>query len=629
MARKLTYEELEQRVKELEKESLEHKDVEEALPGSEERYRLLFEQSPIGVGLASPDGKVISANKAMEAITGYSIEELKEINLADIYENPEDRKALLEAVNRDGGVVNFPVRLKRKDGTPYDALLTLSRVHRPGGEDLFQTICVDITKQKQAERALKRAHDELECRVEERTAELRKTNKELQAQITERKQAEQALEEERNLLRTIIDNLPDYIYVKDTQSRYVVTNNAHARFFGATRPEEVIGKTAFEFFPQELASQYYADDQEVIRAGQPLLNREERSVDEAGNRIWNLTSKVPLRDSSGKIVGLVGISRDITARKQAEETLRESEERFREMADLLPTIIGELDLDTRLTYTNRAGFETFGYSQADLEAGLNVVNMIHPDDREKALKNMKRLIEGKKVDANEYRMFRKDGSELTVLIHSSPVYKSGKTIGIRSSLTDITKIKRIEKALRESEETYRTLFENANDAIFIADPDTHIILDANREAEQLIGRPREEIIGMHQSELHPPHDAELYREKFRNHVEKGSVFDLEAEVITKDGAIVAVFISSSVITIHGRELIQGLFTDISKEKMIIDLREKIAAMKLIEKAKGVLMDLHNITEKEAIRRLQQESRRQRKKTKEIAQCVVSSDLILD
>jgi PAS domain S-box-containing protein len=501
MARKPTYEELEQRVKELEKEAIERTHVEEALPESEERYRLLFEQSPIGVGLASPDGKVISANKAMEAITGYTIEELKEINLVDIYENPEDRKALLEAVNRDGGVVNFPVRLKRKDATPYDALLTLSRVHRPGGEDLFQTICVDITKQKQAERALKRAHNELECRVEERTAELRKTNKELQAEIIEH--------------------------------------------------------------------------------------------------------------------------------KRAEEALRESEERFREMADLLPTIIGEIDLDSRLTYTNRAGFDTFGYSQADLEAGLNVTDMLHPDDREKALKNIKGLIQGKKTGANEYRMFRKDGSELTVLIHGSPVYKSGKTIGIRSTFTDITQIKRTEKTLRESEEKYRTLFENANDAIFIADTDTHIILDANRQAEQLMGRPREEIIGMHQSELHTPHDAPLYKGKFREHVKKGSVFDLEAEVITKDGGIVPVFISSGVISIHGKEVIQGLFTDISKEKMIIALREKIAAMKLIEKAKGVLMDLHNITEKEAIRRLQRESRRQRKKTKEIAQCVVSSDLILD
>lgn len=142
-------------------------------------------------------------------------------------------------------------------------------------------------------------------------------------EITERKKAEEALVQERNLLRTLIDNIPDYIYVKDTESRYVVSNAAHMRHLGATTPDEVIGKTVFDFFPQELAAQYYADDQEVIRSGQPLPKLEEQSVDHAGNMVWFLTTKVPLRDSYGKIIGLVGIARDITERKLAEEAEKE------------------------------------------------------------------------------------------------------------------------------------------------------------------------------------------------------------------------------------------------------------------------------------------------------------------
>ncbi|MGQ9627821.1 MAG: PAS domain-containing protein [Anaerolineae bacterium] len=142
-------------------------------------------------------------------------------------------------------------------------------------------------------------------------------------EITERKKAEEALVQERNLLRTLIDNIPDYIYVKDAESRYVVSNAAHMRLLGATTPDEVIGKTVFDFFPQGLAAQYYADDQEVIRSGQPLPKLEEQSVDHAGNMKWFLTSKVPLRDSYGKIIGLVGIARDITERKRAEEAEKE------------------------------------------------------------------------------------------------------------------------------------------------------------------------------------------------------------------------------------------------------------------------------------------------------------------
>jgi PAS domain S-box-containing protein len=131
----------------------ERKHMEEALRVSEERYRLLFEQSPIGIKLSTPNGKLVSANKAMEEITGYSISELKKINLADTYKNPEDRTALLAALKREGSMVNYPVQLKRKDGTPYAALLNISSVHFDGN-DLLQTTCIDITERKKVEKEI-------------------------------------------------------------------------------------------------------------------------------------------------------------------------------------------------------------------------------------------------------------------------------------------------------------------------------------------------------------------------------------------------------------------------------------------------------------------------------------------
>jgi len=145
---------------------------------------------------------------------------------------------------------------------------------------------------------------------------------ELEKLESEHKRVEEALARERNLLRTVIDNLPDYIYIKDAGSRYIVSNKAHARFLGKERPEEVIGKTVFELFPRELAEQYAADDKKIIQTGQPIVNREEHSVHQRGNRVWNLTTKIPLRDGDGKVVGLVGISRDITERKKIEDELK-------------------------------------------------------------------------------------------------------------------------------------------------------------------------------------------------------------------------------------------------------------------------------------------------------------------
>jgi PAS domain S-box-containing protein len=134
---------------------------------------------------------------------------------------------------------------------------------------------------------------------------------------------------------------------------------------------------------------------------------------------------------------------------------------------------------------------------------------------------------------------------------------------------------RAEEKLKESEEKYRGLFENTGDAIFIVDTETGIILDANRQAEQLTGKPRQELIGMHQSQLHPAENVEYYREKFQKHIMNDRVFDLEADVVKKDGSIVPVFIFSNLIDLQGKKVIQGIFRDISKEKIISDLKERV------------------------------------------------------
>ncbi|MCX6028322.1 MAG: ATP-binding protein [Chloroflexi bacterium] len=140
----------------------------------------------------------------------------------------------------------------------------------------------------------------------------------------ERQQTQARLLEERNLLRTLIDNLPDSIFFKDTESRIVIDNEAHRRLLGATTLDQVVGKRDADFFAPELADSYTADEQRVIRTGEPLVNREEPTLDPVGTPRWLLTTKAPLRDQWGRVSGIVGISHDITGRKQAEEALRRS-----------------------------------------------------------------------------------------------------------------------------------------------------------------------------------------------------------------------------------------------------------------------------------------------------------------
>ena len=124
------------------------------------------------------------------------------------------------------------------------------------------------------------------------------------------KQTEDVLTTEHNLLYTLINSLPDRIYVKDTESRFLLNNFAHIRSLGAKSQKEVTGKTDFDFRPPEFATRYWADDQSVIQSGEALINREEPTVFSSNKTGWHLATKVPLRDPQKKIIGLVGISRD-------------------------------------------------------------------------------------------------------------------------------------------------------------------------------------------------------------------------------------------------------------------------------------------------------------------------------
>jgi PAS domain S-box-containing protein len=220
--------------------------------------------------------------------------------------------------------------------------------------------------------------------------DLARKTRELQAEIARRKEAEESLAQERNLLRTLIDTLPDYIYVKDQDSRFILNNLAHVRVLGAASQEEVAGKRDHDFFLPELADSYYADDRAISQSGMPLIDREEPVVGPDGERRWISTTKVPLTDSRGDVVGLVGLSRDITAHRRAEEELQRAKEAAEaatrakseflanmshEIRTPMNGILGmtELALDTDLTAEQREYLEMVRASAHSL---LHVINDI-------------------------------------------------------------------------------------------------------------------------------------------------------------------------------------------------------------------------------------------------------------
>ncbi len=150
--------------------------------------------------------------------------------------------------------------------------------------------------------------------------------------------------QERLLLRTLVDNLPDCIYAKDTAGRKTLANQADLKILRRASEAEVLGKTDFDFYSREEATRFFADDQAVMQTGQPVVDREESFVGEDGRPRWLLTTKLPFRDHAGKIVGLVGIGRDITTLKEAQAAQRESEQRLQQILKHADCMVWQSDV---------------------------------------------------------------------------------------------------------------------------------------------------------------------------------------------------------------------------------------------------------------------------------------------
>jgi two-component system sensor histidine kinase/response regulator len=231
--------------------------------------------------------------------------------------------------------------------------------------------------------ALQNSNNQLEFRVEERT-------RELQGEVDDRMLAEETLSKERGMLRALIDNVPDFMYVKDAASRFVVANASLARSMGVKSPADLLQKTDFDFYPKEVAKSFYEDEQKVLGSREAMFNREEEAIDSQGNKMWLLTTKVPLFDKSGQVTGLAGVGRDITERqkveremqraKEAAETASRAKSEFlanmsHEIRTPLNGVMGmtDLALDTQLTAEQRDYLETVKTSSDSL---LTVINDI-------------------------------------------------------------------------------------------------------------------------------------------------------------------------------------------------------------------------------------------------------------
>ena len=263
--------------------------------------------------------------------------------------------------------------------------------------------------------------------------------------ITRRKKIEDTLAKERNILRILIDNIPDYIYVKDLDSKFLAGNIALTKHFGLQNLDELIGKTDFDFLPKNIAKEFRDDELKIYKTGEPLVNKEEFGTDQFGNPVSLLATKSPLRDSYGNIIGLVGVSRDITERELVKQTLQKSEKKYRELVETMNEGLCVTDIDSKITYVNQSFTKMLGYDTKEM-VGKKIFDFI---DNENKIRLTKHLEKRRKGETKEYDLSftRNDGTQIDTIVSPRILLDdNGKPAGSFGVITNITERKKAEIA---------------------------------------------------------------------------------------------------------------------------------------------------------------------------------------
>lgn len=402
------------------------------------------------VSRTNPEGIITFVNEKFCAVSKYNPEEMigKTHQVVNSGLHPREFFGELWKTIKSGRCWKGEVQNRAKDGTIYWSDTTIVPFSDSEGRQIqYIAIRSDIT-------ALKRIEEELRLEVAERI------------------RAEEALSAERKVLRALIDNVPDYMYVKDAECRFLVANVAVARQMGAQAPEELLGKTDFDFYPGELAATFFEDAQRVIRSGQAEINREESGLDTQGNVSQVLTTQVPLRDKDGQVIGLVGIGHDIThlkkiqaemqkARELAEASSRAAQERnevVKLLLDSTAEAIYGIDLHGNCTMCNKASERMLGYGEQEL-LGKNMHELLHHTRADgtpypmQECRIFKAFLSGQGSHVDDEVLWRKDGTSFSVEYWSFPIRRGEQVLGSVVTFIDITERKETESRLVKLKET--------------------------------------------------------------------------------------------------------------------------------------------------------------------------------
>jgi PAS domain S-box-containing protein len=507
----------------------ERKKVIESLKESERKYREVVENVKEVIFQTDAEGLWIFLNNAWEEITGFSVEE----SIGQLFVNyvhPEDRQRNMELFE--------PLILRKKEYCRHQ----IRYLTKDGG---FRWIEVFARLGLNDKNEITGTYGTL-------------------ADITERRVAEEALQNERTLFRTIIDIIPHAIYVKDTEGRKFIANPKEVELSGEDSEDDLVGKTDFDLYSAEVAQRSYEEEMVVLQSGKQILDIEGTLTDKEGLLHSLLVSKVPLYDINGKITGLVGVTLDITKQKEAEEALLQSSKKWEAIISASPDGIGMVSLDGKLEFMSDKLAGIYGYSidHKDEYIGKSILDFIDPSNHKILTDNFHKLLVGEsEYKITEYLAIKKDNSRFYVDVNSTVLLDAkGNPANILFIERDITERKLAESELEESREKYRGLSEASFEAIFISENGFYI--EQNQAAEKMFGYTSEEAMIRFGTDWLVPED----REMFMKYILEGREDPYEAMALRKDGTTFPCALRGRMMHYKGRNVKVISLADITDRK---------------------------------------------------------------
>ena len=398
--------------------------------------------------------------------------------------------------------------------------------------------------------------------------------------VTARQRKFKRVAEERYLLRTLMDGIPDIIVLKDTEGRCMMRNQAHRKLSGCP-DEQVMGLTSIDAgFSPEQGRARLEDDMTVLRTGKPVVNREERYAFPNGRKGWFLMSKLPLRDVAGQIIGIVAIARDITELKNAADELTETRQRLSQHLENSLLLVVEMDADFRITRWAGRAEKMFGWTAAEaLGKTPQELNTTHPDDAARVNELFARLIEGKEDhNTSRNRNLTRNGSVIHCLWWTSVLRDpEGRVRSFLALAEDITYTVRTLEKLEASDRLLATLIEATNTGYVLLDSGGRIV-GTNEKYLSFFGFTKpEEMVGRSYVEFVAPRHREAAARELARLNAEGTVRNLELDLCGTGGRTAAFEFNAKIEDTKDGVRVHAFLRDISERRRAIEERRAIEA----------------------------------------------------